>query len=130
MEAFTGGRSEYYIIKDQDCPSDLFEILQKRHQIGSLIGCGIAKTKIDTWKSLLRSKGLIDGHAYSITSVKQLYQHINSRTEQTSWNLLKLIRIRNPWGDKVEWNGAWSDKYDFLRLMNWTNDTECLMTTF
>lgn len=23
---------------------------------------------------------------------------------------LKLIRIRNPWGDDVEWNGAWSDK--------------------
>ena len=36
------------------------------------------------------------GHAYTITKVIQVD------------NGVKLIRIRNPWG-QVEWNGPWSD---------------------
>ena len=41
--------------------------------------------------------GLVKGHAYSIT-----------RVEKIDDNVL-LIRIRNPWGNSFEWNGAWSD---------------------
>ena len=25
-----------------------------------------------------------------------------------------LIRVRNPWGDSHEWNGAWSDRFTYL----------------
>lgn len=25
-------------------------------------------------------------------------------------NKVNLVRIRNPWGNDVEWNGSWNDK--------------------
>lgn len=50
-------------------------------------------------------EGLVRGHAYSITSVK--YVDIN-RPEVAG--KIGLLRLRNPWGDATEWNGAWSDK--------------------
>ena len=40
-------------------------------------------------------------HAYSITKVVQFITHDSA--------MVKLIRIRNPWGDETEWKGAWSD---------------------
>lgn len=46
--------------------------------------------------SEIESKGLFDGHAYAVVS---LYEH----------NGLRLLKIRNPWGDQ-EWTGDWSDK--------------------
>lgn len=42
--------------------------------------------------------GLPSFHTYSITNVKILDEN------------LKLLRIRNPWGEKTEWKGKWSDK--------------------
>jgi len=51
-------------------------------------------------------EGLIKGHAYSITKVK----YVDIHTPRSSGKI-PLIRIRNPWGNEVEWNGAWSDKW-------------------
>ena len=51
---------------------------------------------MDANPDMVRSKGLVDGHAYSLISAHQV-----SPT-------LRLIKIRNPWGQK-EWNGDWSD---------------------
>ena len=42
--------------------------------------------------------------AFTITKVLEI--------ETGNDNYIKLIRIRNPWGNKVEWNGPWSDKYN------------------
>ncbi|CAL9189957.1 unnamed protein product [Musa hybrid cultivar] len=42
------------------------------------------------------SSGIVQGHAYSILQVREVDGH-------------KLIQIRNPWANEVEWNGAWSD---------------------
>jgi len=50
-------------------------------------------------------EGLIKGHAYSITKVK----YVDIKTPKVSGKI-PLIRLRNPWGNKVEWNGAWSDR--------------------
>jgi len=30
-----------------------------------------------------------------------------------------LIRVRNPWGDSHEWNGAWSDRYLLTFLLTY-----------
>jgi len=48
--------------------------------------------------------GLIRGHAYSITAVKML----DVETPRVSGKV-PLLRIKNPWGNEVEWKGAWSD---------------------
>ena len=47
------------------------------------------------------AEGLAAGHAYSITKVVRA---------EIKTGLIHLIRIRNPWGDETEWQGAWSDK--------------------
>lgn len=44
--------------------------------------------------------GLVDGHAYSLISAYEVT--VNNKP-------VRLIKIRNPWGQK-EWTGAWSDK--------------------
>ena len=49
--------------------------------------------------------GLVKGHAYSITKVVKA----QIETPQASGEI-PLIRIRNPWGNEAEWNGAWSDR--------------------
>lgn len=50
-------------------------------------------------------EGLIKGHAYSITRV----QYVEITTPNVSGKI-PLLRIRNPWGNETEWNGAWSDQ--------------------
>jgi hypothetical protein len=42
--------------------------------------------------------GLGTGHAYSLLAVKEFPQHN-----------VRLLQIRNPWGDATEWTGAWGD---------------------
>ena len=41
--------------------------------------------------------GIAFGHAYSILDVCEVEGN-------------KLIQLRNPWGNEVEWTGAWGDK--------------------
>mmetsp|Transcript_24040 Transcript_24040/g.23674 ORF Transcript_24040/g.23674 Transcript_24040/m.23674 type:complete len:135 (+) Transcript_24040:633-1037(+) len=40
--------------------------------------------------------GIVQGHAYSILDVFEIEG-------------IKLLQLRNPWGDATEWKGAWSD---------------------
>jgi len=43
------------------------------------------------------SKGVVGGHAYAVL-----------RTWESEDGALKLVKLRNPWGD-TEWEGDWSD---------------------
>ena len=80
----------------------MFSIMRKGYERCSLKGCSLepdprvleAKTEV----------GLIRGHAYSITKVVKA----KIETPRVSGQI-PLIRIRNPWGNEAEWNGAWSD---------------------
>ncbi|XP_040189036.1 calpain-3 isoform X9 [Rana temporaria] len=96
MEDFTGGVTEFYEIKD--APKDLFKIMKKAFERGSLIGCSIDAIVPSQFETRMAS-GLVKGHAYSVTGV-----------EETTFKAdkVKLVRLRNPWG-QVEWNGSWSD---------------------
>jgi calpain len=47
------------------------------------------------------ANGLIKGHAYAVTAAV--------RVKLTSGEIVQLVRCRNPWGNEVEWTGAWSD---------------------
>ena len=46
------------------------------------------------------STGLVAGHAYTLVSAKQ-----TSKGD-------RLVKLRNPWANEVEWTGAWSDQSD------------------
>ncbi|XP_015252973.1 PREDICTED: calpain-9-like, partial [Cyprinodon variegatus] len=96
MEDFTGGVGEVYETKKP--PENLFAIMKKALDRGSMMGCSIDITS-SAESEAKTSTGLVKGHAYSITGLEE----INFRGQR-----IKLIRIRNPWG-QVEWNGNWSD---------------------
>ena len=74
------------------------------------------RSVFNTWDSLLSvfvfqpdpnereakmSNGLVKGHAYAVTAAV--------RVKLTNEEIVQLVRCRNPWGNEVEWTGAWSD---------------------
>jgi len=101
MEDFTGGVTEAIDLAKP--PPDLFKIMLKAHRLSSLMGCSIDAKPGETEAKV--GNGLIAGHAYSITSVRM----INVKTPKMTGQL-PMVRIRNPWGNEIEWTGAWSDK--------------------
>jgi len=88
---------------------DLFNVMKKSFERDSLMACAITATSSDQIEQKL-SCGLIIGHAYAISSVKQLvikenkfFSFLSSKKE-----ILQMVRLNNPWG-KNEWIGPWSD---------------------
>ncbi|KAF4088941.1 hypothetical protein AMELA_G00060420 [Ameiurus melas] len=79
-------------------PADLYTIIKRAVERGSLLGCSIDISNTRDMEAVTFKK-LVKGHAYSVTGVEE----VNFRGTPT-----KLVRIRNPWGE-VEWTGAWSD---------------------
>ncbi|XP_006276698.1 calpain-8 [Alligator mississippiensis] len=96
FEDFTGGISESYELRK--APPNLYQIIRKALNAGSLLGCSIDTTSAVETEAITRQK-LVKGHAYSLTGAEEVNYHRRSE---------KLVRIRNPWG-QVEWTGAWSD---------------------
>ncbi|OON19416.1 calpain family cysteine protease, partial [Opisthorchis viverrini] len=100
MEDFTGGLTELMDLGAK-APPDLFRIMERAHCRSSLMACSI-----DATPEQVESEGpygLILGHAYSVTDVRTV-----SSKEPTKQ--VRLIRLRNPWGNDREWYGPWSDK--------------------
>uniref|UniRef100_A0A8C5FAF5 Calpain 2, (m/II) large subunit b n=1 Tax=Gadus morhua TaxID=8049 RepID=A0A8C5FAF5_GADMO len=96
FEDFTGGIAENFDLKN--APPNMFQIVKKALEAGSLLGCSIDITSASDSEAVTRQK-LVKGHAYSLTGAVE----VGYRGRQE-----KLIRVRNPWG-QVEWTGAWSD---------------------
>ena len=46
--------------------------------------------------------GLVSGHAYTISGV--------ARVQHCDLGLVNILRIRNPWGNDIEWSGGWGDR--------------------
>lgn len=101
MEDFTGGVSELYDLTK--APPNLFNIMMKSYQRGSLMGCSLEPDPNEVEARC--DNGLIRGHAYSITCVK----YCEIETPRVSGKI-PLVRIRNPWGNEAEWTGPWSDQ--------------------
>ncbi|XP_036300945.1 calpain-3 isoform X3 [Pipistrellus kuhlii] len=96
MEDFTGGVTEFFEIKD--APRDMYKIMKKAIERGSLMGCSI-DTIVPVQYETRMACGLVRGHAYSVTGLDET----TFKDEK-----VKLVRLRNPWG-QVEWTGSWSD---------------------
>lgn len=101
MTDFTGGIIERYSRKQLKDPTNLFNVIQKSLEQGSVIGAGIgSKFDDELSEKYLTKYGLIDGHAYSVTATEVIKTKIGKT--------VKLLRVRNPWGEK-EWTGPFSD---------------------
>uniref|UniRef100_A0A6Q2YEK2 Calpain catalytic domain-containing protein n=1 Tax=Esox lucius TaxID=8010 RepID=A0A6Q2YEK2_ESOLU len=96
FEDFTGGVTEMFELKK--APADLFSIISRAVERGSLLGCSIDISGFFEMEAMTFKK-LVKGHAYSVTGVEEVSEPAHPT---------KLLRIRNPWGE-VEWTGAWSD---------------------
>jgi len=102
MVDFTGGCCEMYKLKGEGCPEDLFKMMDKAYQRKSMAGCSITPDPDEV--EARTDVGLVKGHAYSITKVLKTDIETPSSSGQ-----IPLLRIRNPWGNEVEWKGPWSD---------------------
>uniref|UniRef100_A0A673A6X4 Calpain-3 n=1 Tax=Sphaeramia orbicularis TaxID=375764 RepID=A0A673A6X4_9TELE len=98
-EDFTGGVTEFYEMKE--APKELYKIMKKALQRGSLMGCSIDALVPARYETRTVT-GLVKGHAYSVTAVEEC------KASQHKESKVRLVRLRNPWG-QVEWNGPWSD---------------------
>ncbi|XP_059838683.1 calpain-9-like isoform X2 [Hypanus sabinus] len=95
MVDFTGGIKLEISLRSS--PSNLWRMLKRAIDLGSFVGCTTSSLKIGEMKT---ADGLVMTHAYSVTGAEQVrYQN----------QIEELVRVRNPWGDDVEWNKAWSD---------------------
>ncbi|CAF1116006.1 unnamed protein product [Adineta steineri] len=104
---FTGGIEQRFEFKSNLSlthlnENDLFDFIKSCIDYGSLIACSINadKRKIES----VLSNGLVIGHTYSITNY-----YILPIKYDNNLNDRNLIRLRNPWGNDIEWNGKWSD---------------------
>ena len=98
----TGGIQESFEIKDKQTETqkkEMWEILIKSRQHKSLIGASIAPNP--RVREARLANGLVMGHAYTVTRVASL---------ETGKRETRIIRVRNPWGNDVEWKGSWSDR--------------------
>lgn len=98
MVDFTGGIVERYNLKR--APNNLFKIIKKSYEKGSLMGASIFRDTLQT--DYKRSKGLFDGHAYAVTKIME----VDVENENPGKSVQQIIiRIKNPWSDHNEWNG-------------------------
>ncbi|XP_078428400.1 calpain-type cysteine protease family [Wolffia australiana] len=96
----TGGAGEEIDLRSGEAQIDLasgrlWSQLLRFKQEGFLLGAG-SPSGSDVHVS---SSGIVQGHAYSLLQIREVDGH-------------KLIQIRNPWANEVEWNGPWSDSSD------------------
>ncbi|KAL6506586.1 Calpain-type cysteine protease dek1 [Orobanche gracilis] len=93
----TGGAGEEIDMRSAQSQIDLasgrlWSQILRFKQEGFLLGAG-SPSGSDVHVS---SCGIVQGHAYSILQVRDVDGH-------------RLVQIRNPWANEVEWNGPWSD---------------------
>uniref|UniRef100_A0A3Q3G0R9 Calpain-1 catalytic subunit-like n=2 Tax=Labrus bergylta TaxID=56723 RepID=A0A3Q3G0R9_9LABR len=112
MMDFTGG--VHMCIQLSDPPQNLWELMYRASQSKTLMGCGTFQGETSDNNVLLN--GLVQGHAYTVTGVKQLM----SREK-----LVELVRLWNPWG-KGEWKGDWSDRSSLWKTVSTEDREMCL----
>lgn len=100
-EDLTGGVTERFQLTDEAATADLFSIMVRASQRGSLLTCSVPSSKKAA--SDPREKGLISSHGYCVTGVRRCKVNVPWK------DYVDLVRLRNPWGDETEWCGPWSD---------------------
>lgn len=123
----TGGAGEEIDMRSAEAQIDLasgrlWSQLLRFKQEGFLLGAG-SPSGSDVHVS---SSGIVQGHAYSILQVMgesfvsttstfiigmnfNDHYHCCHKFQVREVDGHKLVQIRNPWANEVEWNGPWSD---------------------
>lgn len=102
---FTGGISELVNLSEEQITTDpikkekFFKSMIKAFKRHAMISASIECEENQEMEAKLDS-GLIVGHAYGVSRVYEL--------EVPGHGLARLIKLRNPWGQK-EWQGDWRD---------------------
>uniref|UniRef100_UPI0037E88E89 calpain-1 catalytic subunit-like n=1 Tax=Semicossyphus pulcher TaxID=241346 RepID=UPI0037E88E89 len=112
MMDFTGG--VHMSIKLSDPPQNLWELMCRAGQSMTLMGC--CTSQGETSDNTVLPNGLVQGHAYTVTGVKQL---------MNQGKPVNLVRLWNPWGEG-EWNGNWSDRSSLWKTVNAQDREMCL----
>lgn len=91
--------------------NSFWNLLIKAHSMKSLMGASINQVN---GREAVRYNGLVEGHAYSITKIIEVnknnsfYGELESYLDSISYTV-RLIRLKNPWSNHVEWKGRFSD---------------------
>lgn len=121
----TGGVHETYEIqsnkehslKKNITDEALWNLLFKSTCIKSIMGCSI-DTPSGKKQEETTSNGLVVGHAYTIVKAIEIVgDKLRDFKEPTQNDSIKLLKVRNPWGDKNQWSGDYgknSSKWDSI----------------
>lgn len=113
LEDFTGGVSDTLDLIKMEVAAKaeervaLFARMQKEMDRHSLMAASIPATKADEMEACT-DIGLVKGHAYGITAVKNVHLEGSGLFGIFNREKLPMVRLRNPWG-QCEWKGAFSD---------------------
>ncbi|CAF1387134.1 unnamed protein product, partial [Didymodactylos carnosus] len=105
MADMTGGIEQVFLLderrQDLEFHDFLYNFLQKTMKLGSLMTASInPKPKEGIHFMDLLDNGLVVGHAFAVTAVTEMHH---------GGRMIKMIRVRNPWGNEIEWKGRWKD---------------------
>uniref|UniRef100_A0A3P8QLS0 Calpain catalytic domain-containing protein n=1 Tax=Astatotilapia calliptera TaxID=8154 RepID=A0A3P8QLS0_ASTCA len=109
---FTGGI--HMCVQLSDASSDVWGLICRAGKSNTLMSCGTPQG--ETSANTVLPNGLVQGHAYTVTGVKELI---------SQGKVVKLIRLWNPWG-KGEWEGDWSDWSPMWDIVSSQDRQKCL----
>uniref|UniRef100_A0A3Q2Y8G2 Calpain 1, (mu/I) large subunit a n=1 Tax=Hippocampus comes TaxID=109280 RepID=A0A3Q2Y8G2_HIPCM len=92
FEDFTGGVSECYELSK--APRDLYKIIGKALDRGSLLGCSIDITSAFDMEAVTFKK-LVKGHAYSVTGLKEV--RVSGTLLGSNWCYISLTSDSSEW---------------------------------
>uniref|UniRef100_A0A3B3XTV9 Calpain catalytic domain-containing protein n=1 Tax=Poecilia mexicana TaxID=48701 RepID=A0A3B3XTV9_9TELE len=112
MVDFTGG--VHMCVQLSEPPADLWELMCRAGQAKSLMGCGTPQG--ETSANTVLPNGLVQGHAYAVTGVREVLSRAKAE---------RLVRLWNPWG-QGEWSGDWSDRSPVWQTVSPQDRETCL----
>ncbi|ELT90179.1 hypothetical protein CAPTEDRAFT_77585, partial [Capitella teleta] len=99
LHDFTGGLVEVFNFEEEKPTQEEFtNVMFKALERQSLVGC-----IINSHVTPILSNGLVTGRTYNVTDLREV---ISSKDEES----ISLIRLRDPFGAKVNWNGSWNER--------------------
>eukprot|EP01128_Nolandella_sp_AFSM9_P006737 TRINITY_DN3534_c0_g1_i2.p1 TRINITY_DN3534_c0_g1~~TRINITY_DN3534_c0_g1_i2.p1 ORF type:complete len:1010 (-),score=203.23 TRINITY_DN3534_c0_g1_i2:69-2660(-) len=84
------------ILVEMNDSDKFWKKILRYHEAGYVMGCAKESKGDDEVTEMETPEGLLMNHAYGILHVEEV-------------NGTRLVRVRNPWGSGIEWNGAYSD---------------------